>query len=175
MSDDTENRIDGRTREARAIRSSSAPPAEPQATAAVPTSSDVEPLTRSSRRPFGAMAQKLAYPPRAGFHRHWFNDNPGRIDFAVEEAGYKHVVDAKTGKDVCRVVGTREGGAPITAFLLEIPEEWFNDDMARYEQEADSRDDAIRRGQVIAKRPEDQSKFYPSAQGRNIQIRTPRR
>ena len=30
------------------------------------------------RKPFGTFDQKLAYPSREGFHRHWFNDEPGR-------------------------------------------------------------------------------------------------
>jgi hypothetical protein len=133
------------------------------------------PVTRGTRRPFGSMMQKLAYPKRPGYHRHWFNDNSGRIEYATDEAGYTHVKDPKTGKNVSRVVGTREGGNPITAFLLEIPDEWFNDDMLRYEQENAARDDAMRRGQVTTKEPEDQAKFYPSAQGRGISITTVRR
>ena len=178
MSDETESRIDGRSREARAARQVAQPqPSADNVPEVVEPAGEVAEgrLTRSTRRPFGAMAQKLAYPPREGFHRHWFNDNPGRVEFAVEEAGYKHVIDPRTGKNVSRVVGTREGGAPITAFLLEIPQDWFNDDMKRYEEENAARDDAIRRGQVQAKNAQDQSRFYPSAQGRDIKFQTIRR
>ena len=177
MTEATESRIDGRSREARAARAVAQPqPSDPTPEVETAASEPEEGrLTRSTRRPFGSMAQKLAYPPRAGFHRHWFNDNPGRVEFAVEEAGYAHVKDPRTGENVKRVVGTREGGAPITAYLLEIPQDWFDDDMKRYEEENASRDEAIRRGQVQAKNPGDQSKFYPSAQGRDIKFQTIRR
>jgi hypothetical protein len=44
------------------------------------------------RQPFGVLEQELAYPPRPGFRRYWFNDRPGRIRRALR-AGYAHVVD----------------------------------------------------------------------------------
>jgi hypothetical protein len=47
---------------------------------------------RPARKPFGSMSLKLDYPQRDGFHRHWFNDIPGRIGRA-QEAGYEHVKD----------------------------------------------------------------------------------
>jgi hypothetical protein len=34
---------------------------------------------RPARKPFGSMSLKLDYPQREGFHRHWFNDIPGRM------------------------------------------------------------------------------------------------
>ena len=82
---------------------------------------------RPTRRPFGTMQLKLAHEIRKGFHGHWFNDIPGRVARALE-AGYEHVQD-KEGKNVSRVVGTAEGGGALTAFLMQIPEEWYQEDM----------------------------------------------
>ncbi|MDE2099602.1 MAG: hypothetical protein KGL39_20285 [Patescibacteria group bacterium] len=101
---------------------------------------------RPSRKPFGSLELKLAYPPRAGFHRHWFNDVPGRIERALE-AGYEHVKDA-SGKNVNKVVGTAEGGGALHGFLMEIPEEWFKADMAAQQKIVDDREQAMRRGEL---------------------------
>lgn len=81
------------------------------------------------RKPFGAREAKLKFPDRPGYHRHWFNDEPGRI-IRAQEAGYEQVIDPRTGKPVCNVVGIGRGGGALTAFLMEIPEEWYREDMA---------------------------------------------
>lgn len=83
------------------------------------------------RKPFGTWDQKLAYPSREGFHRHWFNDEPGRI-IRARDAGYTHVEDEQ-GRPVQTVVGIGRGGQPLVAFLLELPEEYFREDMAAQE------------------------------------------
>lgn len=162
-------------REARAAKLAAQPGLASVPAPTFAATADAEPVptgrpTRHTRKPFGSTNQKLAYPQREGYHRHWFNDNPGRIEYATDEAGYTHVKDPRTGKNVQRVVGTREGGHPIIGYLLEIPQEWFDDDMARYENENAARDDAIRRGAVKAEKPEDRGRFYPEAQGRGIKI-----
>lgn len=121
-----------------------------------------------NRKPFGSMVQKLAVPPREGFHRHWFNEEPGRIDQAKEN-GYNHVLDAATKKPITRVVNK----AGQQAFLMEIPKEWFDEDMAVQQEAVDDKEKTIRRGQVTAANPEERdSRFYPTAQGRKIDIRS---
>lgn len=123
---------------------------------------------RASRKPFGAMDQKLAYAQREGFHRHWFNDTPGRVARAIE-AGYEHVKDM-AGKTVSRVVGTAEGGGPLTAFLMEIPEEWYKQDMAAQQKDIDLKEEAIRRGKFESK--EGDGRYIPS---QGISITTSKR
>jgi hypothetical protein len=93
-----------------------------------------------SRKPFGAMTLKLAYPIREGFHRHWFNDVAGRVQRA-EEAGYTHV--EANGKPVSKVVGTAEGGGSLTAFLMEIQEAWYKEDMAAQQAEIDEKEKSV--------------------------------
>lgn len=103
----------------------------------------------ANRKPFGTMDQKMAYPERQNFHRHWFNDVPGRIGRAIE-AGYTYV-KAKDDKNVSMFVGTAEGGGPLTAFLMEIPEEWYQEDMAIQQREIDERESKIKRGELDSK------------------------
>lgn len=101
---------------------------------------------RSTRKPFGGLEQKMNYPDRPGFHRHRFNDVPGRIERALE-AGYAHVQD-KEGKNVKWIVGTAPGGGPMEAFLMEIPQEFFEQDMAAQQQIVNDRENAMRRGEL---------------------------
>lgn len=84
-----------------------------------------------TRKPFGTFDQKLAYPNKEGFHRHWFNDEPGRI-MRARDAGYEQVHD-EDGRPVSTVVGIGRGGQPLVAFLMELPLELFQEDMAAQE------------------------------------------
>jgi len=118
---------------------------------------------RSVRKPFGAMNLKLEYPQREGFHRHWFNDIPGRIDRA-REAGYEHV-KGNDSKNVSRVVGAAEGGGALTAYLMEIPEEWYKEDMAREQRLIDDKEASIKGGNPQGGEVE---KGYVPAQGISI-------
>lgn len=108
-------------------------------TAAMPTEDGLPELrteggvTRASRKPFGGQEQRLSFPNRAGFHSHWFNDEPGRLERA-RLAGYEHRKDTRTGKSVSTVVGISRGGTSLTAYLMDIPIEWYAEDMAAQEQ-----------------------------------------
>jgi hypothetical protein len=111
------------------------------------------------RKPFGSLEQKLAYPSREGYHRHWFNDVRDRITRA-QEAGYEHVKDGD-GKNVARVVGTHpDNPGPLTAYLMEIPEEWWAEDMRAQQKVVDEKEDAMRRGELDSK-PGD-NRYVPS-------------
>jgi hypothetical protein len=118
---------------------------------------------KAARKPFGAMQQKLAYPERAGFHRHWFNNTAGRIQTA-QEAGYEHVV--ANGKPVEKVVGTAEGGGPLNAFLMEIPQEWFEEDMAAQQREIDEKEKSIKERQFDGSRADQDSVYGKVSIGR---------
>jgi hypothetical protein len=171
-------RVEGRTREGRAILDAQraakrAAEAEAQAAISSATNAEIETpggkrITRENRRGFGAQSQKLAYPDRMGYHRHWFNDTPGRIAGALE-SGYTHV-NGHDGKPVTRVVGVNTTGGPLLGFLLEIPEEWWEDDMAENEKINQAKEESIKRG-AQPKDAKDQNAFYPTAQGRRLEIR----
>lgn len=115
-------------------------------------------VTRETRKPFGSLDQKLAYPARPGYHRHWFTDKPGRIT-AAREAGYEHVMD-ETGKMVSRVVGKDKKGDAEIGYLMEIPQEWYDEDMKRVQDRVNQTDQAIRRG--VDNSTEDDGRYVPS-------------
>ena len=116
------------------------------------------PQVRAERKPFGSIEQKLAYPPREGFHRHWFNDVAGRIDRAAQ-AGYTHVKD-REGKNVSKVVGTAEGGGALSALLMEIPEEFYKADMEAQQEQRDRTMAQIKAGKLEEK--EGDNRYIPS-------------
>lgn len=111
-----------------------------------------------NRKPFGTMEQTMAYAKREGFHRHWFNDVRDRISRA-QEAGYEHVT-GKDGKNVQMVVGTAEGGGALHAFLMEIPQEWYDEDMRAQQKIVDEREAQIKRGD--AERQAGDGRYVPS-------------
>ena len=155
------------------IRRGPGRPRNPEAavSSAAPEATEQQPRPqRRVRNPFGGQTQKLAYPPREGYHRHWFNDTPGRIKQA-ESGGYTPVMEE--GKPVQRVVGPSDGG--MVAFLMEIPEEWYKEDIADAQARVDEIDAAIRRGNVSQKSAQDREEhFYAGSQGRGIKIQQSR-
>lgn len=126
-------------------------------------------VTRENRKPFGSVDQKLAWPPRPGYHQHWFNDEPGRIHTA-REAGYEHV-ENHDGRPVSRVVGVAQGGGPLLGYLMEIPQEWYEEDVARQQKIVDDKMNAIRRGVVEKRDPKDSGSFYAGSDRGQIDIR----
>jgi hypothetical protein len=134
------------------------------------------PRHRRTRKPFGSQQQKLAWPPIEGFHLHWFNEEPGRIERA-KEAGYEHVVDAD-GKSVHRIVGVGRDNKGMNAYLMKLPQDWYDEDMAIEQQKPDAVDKSIEHGEVEGKHLSKDDKgnhFYVGAQGiklnRGLQIR----
>lgn len=100
------------------------------------------------RQPFGAQHQKLLAPARPGFRRYWFNDEPGRVQRALG-AGYAHV---KTdGRNTSKVVGRNGDNTAKVAYLMEIPQRWFDEDVAAQQAKIDEIDAAIKGGEVARK------------------------
>lgn len=98
------------------------------------------------RKPFGAMEQTLAWEPRAGYRRYWFNDTPGRITRA-KEAGYTHVEDPSTREPVSRITD-RADGRGRSSYLMEIPMAWYQQDMGVQAATLKARLDSIRYGKA---------------------------
>jgi hypothetical protein len=120
-------------------------PGAPESDASSIVASDAPPRRRRAN-PFGTYEQKLSYASRPGYHRHWFNDFPGRIASALD-GGWTHVRD-KDGKNAMRPVGVAEHGGVLNAYLMEIRQEWYDEDMAAQQAEVDKVEDAMRRGVV---------------------------
>lgn len=117
---------------------------------------------RALRKPFGTMSLKLSLPKRVGYHRHWFNDVAGRIDEA-EQNGWKKVL--KDGVPIKRAVGTGRDNGALYAYAMEIPTEFWQEDMdARHRIAQERMDDVKRKMPVQAAagsvRKEDADKFY---------------
>jgi hypothetical protein len=97
------------------------------------------------RRPFAERQMKLSAPRRPGFHRHWFNDEPGRIAH-MKERGYKVVTE--NGKPITRTVGVSARGEGQTGYLMEIPLQWYEEDQRLSQKAADEIEATIRRGEM---------------------------
>lgn len=83
---------------------------------------------QKARKPMGQLRQKLDNAERPGFHRHWFNDDKGRIQAALD-AGYAHVLDNE-GKPMSHIVGNKKEGGALIAYRMEIPLEFWQQDQA---------------------------------------------
>jgi len=128
---------------------------------------DIERI-RKTRKPFGSMTQKLAYPQIPGYHIHWFSDDPGRVEEA-ENNGWAHVLD-KTGQPVKRVVGRGRDGRALDGFLMKLPQIFWDEDMAYRHDAAQARIDEIKKAPFRAKpgqaQRSDAGKFYsPKEEG----------
>lgn len=127
---------------------------------------------RDQRKPFAGFTQKLAYPPRAGYYRYWFNDEPGRI-VQARDAGYEHVKNPQSKQPEKRVVGVRKEGGALFAYLMEIPTEIWEDDQKLTRRRTDDMEQAIRQSRVIAQSDqsakEDEGNFYVPGGGSKVE------
>jgi hypothetical protein len=94
-----------------------------------------------------------------GYHLHIMNDEPGRIQNAIDggwefvtpdEVGgvQERVVSGNTdlGEKVRYLVGTSEKGDGLYAYLMKIREDWWLEDQEEMQKRNDLVDDAIRSG-----------------------------
>ncbi len=94
-----------------------------------------------------------------GYVLHIFNDEPGRIQTAIdggwefvspdEVGGVKDSVtsgNTDLGEKVRYLVGTSEKGDGLYAYLLKIKQEWWEEDQRELQKRNDRVDDAIRGG-----------------------------
>lgn len=132
---------------------------------------DREPEGRAKRVPLGIQQAKLSASQREGYVRRWVNDDRNRVQAALG-AGYQFVaidVLAKSedaGNRVSQIVGTKEGGHPLVAYLMEIPEAWYKEDQQAKSQQVDDTEGLIRRGELTQKVGTDGS--YVPTQGISI-------
>ena len=119
------------------------------------------------RRPLGVQAQKLALPKRNGYHTHWFNDEGGRIDDALNN-GWAHRKD-KDGKPLKRAVGMGRDKGVLYAYAMDIPEIFWLEDMAARNQLAADKMESLKASPFQAKsgqaQKSDAGKFYSPVEG----------
>lgn len=130
-----------------------------------------EPAGRAKRVPLGVQQAKLSADIRTGYVGRWVNDDKNRIQAALG-AGYEFVMrdavanSTDPGNRISQIVGTKEGGHPLTAYLMEIPEEWYREDQQAKAQQVDDTEGLIRRGELTQKVGSDGS--YIPSQGISI-------
>lgn len=115
-------------------------------------------VRRKERVPVG-QRNRLTAPRRPGFKRRFVNMQPGRVQM-FEDAGYQLVTDQTYDSDNPGVVkvGNRTAGAtPLgsavveevgggqQAVLMEIREDWFNEDQAKKARVLDEMEAQIKR------------------------------
>lgn len=99
--------------------------------------------TLERRDALGAIGdQKLVAPTRPGFYRRWINDDGNRLaeraafgyDFVVKGAPYSEgAISTDPGEKISQIVGTTKSG-PLRAYLMEIPQDWVDEDRSKKEQ-----------------------------------------
>ena len=141
---DLEEEVDRAHAEAQAAEKE--PETEPETSEPV-VARERETPDRKERVPLGVRRLKLAVPERPGFHRRWMNDgwkhDPSRISDA-EAGGYVLVEGVAP-----RVVGSNDNSTAITARLMEIPQELYDEDQAAKAREIDEKEKTINKGSGI--------------------------
>ena len=109
------------------------------------------------RVPMSSGRRKMEVPNIPGYHLHWINDYPGRVQQALA-AGYTMVkadetrIHARTGgggnddlgSGVSMVVGQQEGGQALKAYLMKIPQDLYDSDQKAAQQSSDRVEAALR-------------------------------
>lgn len=113
------------------------------------------------RVPFGTRSQKLHFPKREGYKRRIFNDTPGRLEAALQ-AGYTFVMTPGR-THISRAVGTAERGGKQTGYLMEIPQQFYDEDFAAKQASLDVVDRQILKGTFNEER--DDKRYVPNSVG----------
>ena len=111
---------------------------------------------RKRRVPLGQHRSVLEAETRKGYHRLWVNDYPeGHLQQALD-GGYMFTQAGDNPGDELRshdlgsmrseIVGTKPDGTAMRGYLMEIRQEWHNEDMANSLKHAQDIDDQIRGG-----------------------------
>ena len=115
------------------------------------------------RIPMSVPRPKLSTPDLAGHHAHWVNDYPGRV-LQAQDAGYLFVdkaeaaitsgdlaggsigVGSDMGSRVSQVVGKNEDGSPLRAYLMKIPNQYYEEDQRDSQARVDNIHSAMKDG-----------------------------
>ena len=99
----------------------------------------------------GYEGQRMLAEPHDGFHLHWINDVGTNLKEMLAK-GYSFVEDNSSieSDDLGRMnsLQVSKNGPPITAYLMEIPEELYLEDQLLKERSIQDVEDQIRRADV---------------------------
>lgn len=132
---------------------------------------------RSKRVPLGVARSKLSVPARQGYVRRWVNDTEGRL-LNASNGGYEYATDQSLqigtqdidnenrdlGARISRVVDKSTGQK---AYLMEIKEEFYQEDQALKAKAIAEKDNLIKNGKL----DDDANRYIPD-KGRGISIET---
>lgn len=111
---------------------------------------------RKKRVPLGSYKSVLDAEAREGYHRLWVNDYPeGHLQQALD-GGYQFtnagenagddLLSHELGSMRSEIVGTKPDGSSMRGYLMEIKQEWHDEDMAEQLKHAQDIDDQINSG-----------------------------
>ena len=115
------------------------------------TIEDKRPVPKRERRKRASgLGLKLAAPTREGYRRRFFNDDGNRLAEA-QELGYSFVEEQGIdthgpGSRVNRLAGTKDDGAPLKTYLMETPDELWQQGVDEKEEERSKVDETLNRG-----------------------------
>mgnify|MGYP005843642093 CR=1 FL=1 len=97
--------------------------------------------------------QRLVAPSRPGFHRRWVNDEGPGLQNRLQR-GYEFVTDddeaipsSDEGSRKSQIVGTGKDGQPLRAYLMEIREDFYEEDQRAREESIRKNESQIRRAE----------------------------
>lgn len=134
---------------------------------------------REERAASGAYAnQKLVAPKREGYVRRWVNDDGTRLA-DLEDKGYSFVTEQVSGDEnitttdlgskKSQTVGKKADGTPLTAYLMEMPKKWQDEDSQEKEAARQEVESQIKRGQYAGDGdPINKSRLYNPSEGGNL-------
>ncbi len=114
---------------------------------------EAPPLPRKQRKNFSGGRLRLSARMVPGYHLCWMNDD-GMVEEALE-SGYNFVHSSSESNDVGtkerRLVGKKEDGSPLYAYLMKIEQELWEADQKEIQDRCNRTDAAIRRGPEVEK------------------------
>lgn len=164
-----------------------------------PANQEVQTKAERRRIPMSTPVQKLEAPDIPGYHLHWFNGTPDRIQRALD-GGYEFVTQEEMklnpvglGSDtthsgntamdsrVSITAGSEIGldNQPIRMYLMKIKEEWWEEDQKTVENRNEQVAAALRGGllgaSTAADANETQHRYVDKAKTKIPDLFTPKR
>lgn len=137
-----------------------------------PANTEAKASAERRRIPMSVPVQKLEAPDIPGYHLHWFNGTPQRIQRALD-GGYEFVDEREAninntslggtstrtgntdmGSRVSVLSGTEIGqdGQPVRLILMKIKQEWYEEDQTLVQARNNQVIDTLTRGVAGAER-----------------------
>lgn len=104
---------------------------------------------RREKEEMGALpGQTLLANPKPGFHRRFVNDQGNNLDAKLRK-GYSFVSEGDEpttdiGAAKSHFAGTQKNGEPLLTYLMEIPDEFYDEDQQEKERRISDTEDSIR-------------------------------